>query len=168
MRYAATVVLEIDTFRERLEVEHLLALSNAMGPFGSVGRWPPMDTLRLVFLQRMNAKDALAAADLGHALARHAVAEGLGTEHVDAAVLVRVVVEPATESDARTERVLDRFDQLPPLVSVTEAAEILGLTPAGVRYRAERGQHGARKVGDIWVFPRFHVEADAAERAYRE
>lgn len=61
-----------------------------------------------------------------------------------------------------TEPPYDRH--IPPLVSVTEAADILGMTRQGVLKAANNGQLRGRKAGATWVFRRVLVEREAARR----
>lgn len=42
---------------------------------------------------------------------------------------------------------------LPPLVSVAQAAELLGITPQGVNKRLKNGALPGTKVGNTWVIP---------------
>jgi excisionase family DNA binding protein len=48
------------------------------------------------------------------------------------------------------------------LLSVAEAAELLGLTPRAVRGRLARGELPGRKQGRRWVIPRRALPLDAA------
>lgn len=57
---------------------------------------------------------------------------------------------------------------IPDLVSITEAAEILGITRAAVHLRIQAGQLAARQAGTTWVMRRVVVErarGDAPETA---
>lgn len=56
---------------------------------------------------------------------------------------------------------LPRDKQIPDLVSVTEAAAILGMTRQAVLLRAGAGQLLGAKVGSTWVFRRKVVEASS-------
>lgn len=53
---------------------------------------------------------------------------------------------------------------VPELLSVTQAAEVLGVTRQRALQLASGGQLEATKVGDTWVLPRAAVEARAAAR----
>ncbi|WP_051362881.1 helix-turn-helix domain-containing protein [Amycolatopsis thermoflava] len=57
----------------------------------------------------------------------------------------------------------DRQEQppIPPLLSVAEAAAVLGRTEQAVRLQAEKGRYGAFRIGKTWAFPRSLVEAAA-------
>lgn len=146
------VVLELDTAAP--DEAGLIALIGAL-PGGSSAARLPDGRLRLGVT--LNTPDVTEAARLAAHFAPHALqAAGL-----PAAPTTRVVAERADLSDARTDAILDRLDRLPPLVSVTEAATILGISAAATRQRAQAGKHGAVKVGEAWIFPRASVEADA-------
>lgn len=56
-----------------------------------------------------------------------------------------------------------RDPRIPDLVSLTEAAEILGISRQGAHKRADRGQLLGAKVGGTWVFRRVVVEAAKSE-----
>ena len=47
---------------------------------------------------------------------------------------------------------LPQDPEIPPLMSVPEVAEELGMTRQGVRKAAARGQILGAKVGEVWVF----------------
>ncbi|MEU5157269.1 helix-turn-helix domain-containing protein [Glycomyces sp. NPDC021274] len=64
-------------------------------------------------------------------------------------------------------RQLPEDRHIPPLMSVTEAADELDMTPQGVRKAAARGQILGRKVGSTWVFRRVTVERAKAQRTGR-
>ena len=64
----------------------------------------------------------------------------------------RVIAEPTEDFDRRSE--LDPVVPIPPLISVTEAAERLGITRAAVGKRLRMGMLQGQKVGDSgWVIP---------------
>lgn len=93
------------------------------------------------------------AAALGTAFARHAA----GTAELDPLPVI-LGVEALTTEESERRAVEPRAAEL---LSVSEAAEILGIGAAAVRLRAQQGKHGAVRVGELgWVFPR-----DAVERA---
>lgn len=53
---------------------------------------------------------------------------------------------------------------IPPLMSVTEAAAELNMTPQGLRKAASKGQVLGQKVGGTWVFRRALVERVSVRR----
>ena len=57
-------------------------------------------------------------------------------------------VAPSSMVDGDTAR-----GELPPLVSVTEAAELLGITPQGVNKKLNSGSLPGAKIGNTWVIP---------------
>jgi excisionase family DNA binding protein len=57
---------------------------------------------------------------------------------------------------------------IPELVSTAEAAVILGVSEQAVRQQAERGLHGAFRVGKTWVLPRSRVEQAASSLSGRQ
>lgn len=59
-----------------------------------------------------------------------------------------------------------RDRRIPDLVSVTEAAAILGVTRQAVLLMAGNGQLAGVKVGATWVFRRAMVEDLAARRGH--
>jgi hypothetical protein len=59
---------------------------------------------------------------------------------------------------------LPRDPRIPDLVSVTEAAVELDMTPQGVRKAAARGQLLGAKVGGTWVFRRAVIDRAKARR----
>ena len=67
------------------------------------------------------------------------------------------------EVEALKVETTERFDRLaeeivvPPLVGVTEAAQILGVSPQAVRYRLASGSLQGMRVGDSWAIPRAAV-----------
>lgn len=58
-----------------------------------------------------------------------------------------------------------RDPKIPDLVSMTEAAEMLGISRQAMRKRAERGQIAGAQIGEagVWVFRRALVK-EVAER----
>lgn len=52
----------------------------------------------------------------------------------------------------------DGSEYIPPLLSVTEVAEQLGLTTQAIRARVSAGTMPARRVGDLWVIPAAAVD----------
>jgi hypothetical protein len=150
-----TVTLDV-----ALPDEHLLDdILAELPPHGAVGRSPWSDRLAVsVSLRGLNAGEA---GKLGALLVAGAVdMAGLG----DNAAAMRVVgVEVLDEQE--TER-RSAEPQAPDLMSTAEAAEALGITPAAMRQRGQRGELGAVKIGDAgWAFSRRAVEAAAARRA---
>lgn len=71
---------------------------------------------------------------------------------IDAPVL-RVEFTPTEEFDRR-----QGLAPIPELVSVAEAAEILGVTRQAVQQRLESGSLPGRRVGKAWVIQRAAVE----------
>lgn len=55
--------------------------------------------------------------------------------------------------------------KIPPLVSLKEAADMLGVVRQYAHRMAVRGQLRGRHVGGTWVFRRAHVEWIVAQRA---
>lgn len=66
--------------------------------------------------------------------------------------VTRVQVEASTDFDRRSEA------EVPPLMSVTEVAERLGLTRAAVQRRIDTGTLPAVRVGQTWAVPAAAVE----------
>ncbi len=62
--------------------------------------------------------------------------------------MARLTVETSADFDRRSEAEVPTR-----LLSVTEAAEKLGLTRAGVQRRIDTGTLPALKVGSIWAIP---------------
>jgi hypothetical protein len=56
-----------------------------------------------------------------------------------------------------------RDPRIPDLVSLSEAAEILGITRQAVHLRAQNGQLRGALIGKSWVFRRSVVEAARAK-----
>jgi len=67
--------------------------------------------------------------------------------------IVRTTVETTEDFDRRS------LAELPPLLSVTEAADTLGLTRAGVQKRILAGTLPAVRVGTTWAIPEAAVES---------
>jgi len=53
------------------------------------------------------------------------------------------------------------------LVDTSEAARILGITPAGVRYLADKGRLPAHRAGGRWLYPALAVVERAERQAAR-
>lgn len=70
-------------------------------------------------------------------------------ETVNVAPLLAIEVLPTDEFDARY-----GLARMPELVSVTEAALLLGVSRQAVLQRLERGTLSGSKVGDTWVVQR--------------
>jgi excisionase family DNA binding protein len=120
----------------------LAEIVDALPGGASAGRSAWSD--RLAGSVELLANNAVRAGELAAELAEHAV---LGIEVL--------TPEEAERRSARAEEPLD-------LVSVSEAADLLGLTPGRIRQRAAAGDLGAIKVGDAgWAFPRQLVEREA-------
>ncbi len=66
--------------------------------------------------------------------------------------VTRVQVETSTDFDRRS------ATEVPPLMSVTEVAERLGLTRAAVQRRIDTGALPAVRVGQTWAVPAAAVE----------
>ena len=49
------------------------------------------------------------------------------------------------------------------IITVQEAAEILGITERGVRWNCESGKYKARKAGKVWLIDRKSIEMQKAE-----
>lgn len=64
-----------------------------------------------------------------------------------ALAITRVIVETTADFDRRSQA------EVPELLSVTEVAQRLGLTRAGVQRRIETGSLPAVRVGSTWVIP---------------
>lgn len=68
----------------------------------------------------------------------------------------------------------DEFDRrldsphIPPLVSATQTAELLGISRQGVMKLGANGALGGMQVGNLWIFPRHVVEREAARRRGEE
>lgn len=72
---------------------------------------------------------------------------------------IRVTLETAAEFDLRSQV------EVPALLSVTEAAQRLGLTRAGVQRRIENGTLPAVRVGTAWIIPAAAIPDKAANPA---
>jgi len=70
--------------------------------------------------------------------------------------VTRCSIERSDDFDRRTEA------EVPPLLSVTEAAEHLGVTRAAVQQRIDKGLLPATRVGSTWAIPAAAVEAAVA------
>jgi len=70
------------------------------------------------------------------------------TAHTAGGEVLAIEVMPTVEFDTR-----DNLVPLPDMVSVTEAAEMLGITVQAVRQRLESGSLTGVKVGATWVIP---------------
>lgn len=68
--------------------------------------------------------------------------------------VTRLVVESSEDFDRRGE------SEVPPLLTVTETAERLGITRAGVQKRLDAGTLPGVKVGSTWVIPAAAVTRD--------
>jgi excisionase family DNA binding protein len=70
----------------------------------------------------------------------------------------------AIDKAAATVHLMADDRRIPDLVSVTEAAEMLGVTRQAVLLMAGNGQLPGRKVGATWVFRRAVVEDAQTKR----
>jgi len=123
----------------------------------AVGRSPWSD--RLAISITVHGRHVDDASRVGLLLADNALYALVADEPLPRRVGVEVLDEEETER-----RTVE--PQAPDLMSTAEAAEALGITPAAMRQRGQRGELGAVKVGDAgWVFSRRAVEA-AAKRAH--
>lgn len=75
---------------------------------------------------------------------------------VDDLPATRVILETSTEFDLRSHA------DVPHLLSVTEAAQRLGITRAGVQRKIDTGTLPAVRVGNAWAIPAVAAEAAAA------
>jgi excisionase family DNA binding protein len=129
------------------------AILDALPSGSAVGRsaWSDHLTVQVTAF----APDVRAAAATGVLFAEHAWRAMAGTVEVPDVLGLEVLTPEETERrSARSEEPLE-------LVSVTEAADMLGVTPGRIRQRAAAGELGAIKVGDAgWAFPRDLVERE--------
>lgn len=114
---------------------------------------------RLAVGTTINHTSAAGAARIAVELVEHALYEAADRTSWEASVVLGVEALDVDEAERRT------VEPAPlDLVSVTEAAEMLGISPTAARARAERREMGATKVGGAaWVFPR-HLVEQAANR----
>lgn len=69
--------------------------------------------------------------------------------------IARISIESAEDFDRRS-----TYGTIPPLISITQAAQRLGMTRAGVQKRIEKGTIPAVRVGDAsWAVPAAAVPA---------
>jgi hypothetical protein len=144
-----SITLDVATPDEKV----LDAIREALPSGSAVGRSAWSDAL--VVSVELHTFDVERAAELGILLARHAAIAALGAEVRPIGVEV-LTPEQSELRSARADQPLD-------LVSVTETADMLGVTPGRIRQRAAAGDLGAIKVGEAgWAFPRALVEREAA------
>jgi excisionase family DNA binding protein len=130
--YNATI--EVDRKLELVDVDHVMtALLEFSGSIGHSAR--------------------------GHASATISIAGETLTQATAAAVAVveAALGGPTIYAEVMTEAEFNArqgWDPVPPLVSVTEAAEILGTSRSAVQQRIESGSLPAEKVGNTYALPR--------------
>lgn len=90
---------------------------------------------------------------------RQAVSTALAIAETTGAPIYVIEVLPAKEFHERVDTAA-----MPELVSVPQAAELLGVSRQRALQLASGGQLDAVKVGDAWVIPRRAVDARAAGR----
>jgi excisionase family DNA binding protein len=135
----------------------LAEIVDALPAGGTAGQSAWSD--RLTVGITLHARSAAQAGALAAELAEHAL-DAAAVERADGADPRIIAIEALTpeETEARTARSGEPLE----LVSVTEAADLLGVTPGRIRQRAAAGELGAIKVGDAgWAFPRDLVQREA-------
>lgn len=75
----------------------------------------------------------------------------------DRLAVARVSLETSADFDARSDAIAD-----PDLLSVTETAQMLGITRGGVQRRIETGALRAFRVGSTWAIPAGAARTNAA------
>jgi excisionase family DNA binding protein len=149
-----TVTLDVALPAENVLAEILGALPAGAG----TGRSAWSD--RLTVSLELYATSPARAGELGVELAEHAI-HAAALERADGDPTRVVGIEVLTPEEVERRRA--RAEEPLELVSVTEAADLLGVTPGRIRQRAAAGDLGAIKVGDAgWAFPRALVEREAA------
>lgn len=119
----------------------------------SLGRSPWVN--RLTIGLELFAANPTSAGALGAQLVEHALH---ALELADQPTIVGLEVLTPEETEQRSAG----LDHPLELVSVTEAAQMLGITSAAMRARAQAGRHGAIKVGNAgWAFRRDVIEREA-------
>lgn len=135
MLYNATAALRARTLTD----DHVDELLDQFANYHAIVSGTPSGGLEVVF--------TFPAENLAQALSTAQALVG----HLD---LVGLEVLETTEWDRRVDAV-----DVPPLVSVTEAAQMLGVSRQAVAQRLEAGSLPGQRVGTIWVIARGDVLA---------
>jgi hypothetical protein len=129
------------------QAERILTAIELYG--GSVGQSPTHQLTVRLFVPGTNVAQALQSAI--------AVASGAVASQFGSATPALEYIEAMTETEFNARQ---SFDDIPELCSVTEAAELLGISRQGLLKAIDANRwHSATKVGDIWVLARSEVLA---------